>query len=456
MRIKRSISTLLCVCLLAAAAMIPAGAKTCHCGEIVQVYMEGFGSSLYSNYGTPEQAKVEMALTDDLPSGIWQLFKGIGLSALKFSWSPLATGLGAAANSVLGHLAMDMDGKSIAPITDHWRLNPEQDHRTQPEYRFHYDFRIDPYEAADQLNEFIEAVIKVTGHSKIALTGHSEGAIVCMTYLKVYGTKRLETLILLNGAWQGLTLVGELFTGKFGISGASLTRYLADNDDGSGRLKLAMALLRGSRLLDFLEPLGDFILDKMGDQIYAETLVPLFGSMPMIWAFVPGEYYQQARKHIAGDPQYAKILAQSDKYHEQVQSQGGKLLKDAMAKGVKVAIIASYGSNPMPFSKNSTYQNDSMIDTAYEAGFATAAPIGRKLVDNGSKYRSPDGIFDAATCLFPDLTWFVKNCVHQSSPTREMRQWIIHSKKQPTIWSNPQWPQYLIKDSEGKAVPYTG
>ena len=458
MRIRRVLCALLSAAMLLGLSVVPAQAKGCGCGEIVQIYMEGFGSSLYYDYGTPEQRKAEMAETDDLASGIWQFLKSVPLSILKWSWSPLATGLGAAANSVLGHLAMDTGGNSIAPISDHWRLDPEQDHRERPEYRFHYDFRIDPYEAAAQLNEFIETVVKETGHSKIALTGHSEGAIVCMTYLKVYGTKRLETFIILDGAWQGLTLVGELFTGRFGISGASVTSYIGNNDDGSGKLKLAMALLRESHLLDFLEPLGDGILDKMGDQLYAETLVPLFGTMPMIWAFVPGEYYPEARKHIAGDPQYAKILAKADKYHDEVQSQAGKLLKNAMAKGVKVAVIAGYGSYPIPVSKNYTYQNDSMIDTAYEAGFATAAPIGETLppANVNLKYRSPDGIFDASTCLLPDQTWFIKNCSHESGPSREMRQWIIHSKKQPTVWSSKEWPQYLIKNSEGKAQAYNG
>ncbi|MCL2301117.1 MAG: hypothetical protein FWC27_13325 [Firmicutes bacterium] len=459
MKIRRILSALLCACVILAAACVPAAAaKSCNCGEVVQVYMEGFGSSLYYDYGTPEQRKAEMAETDDLPAGIWALLKSIPLSVLKWSWSPFASGAGALVNSIMGHLAMDQDGNSIEPISEHWRINPDQDHRESPEYRFHYDFRIDPFEAAKQLDEFIEAVVKATGHGKIALTGHSEGAIVTMTYLKVYGSKRLESFIMLNGAWQGLTMVGELFTGKFGLSAASVTNYIADLDDGSGSLKNAMTLLRKSHLLDFLEPLGDGLIDRMGDQIYAETLMPLLGSMPMIWAFVPQEYYPEARKLIAGDPRYAKLLAKADKYHSEVQSQAGKLLKKAADKGVKLAIIAGYGSHPIPVTKNAAYQNDSMIDTAYEAGFATAAPIGQTLpgvdpTSSKSKYRSPDGIFDASTCLFPDYTWFVKGSVHESGPSRELRQWIIHSKTQPTVWSSKDWPQYLIKNSEGKAVP---
>jgi len=455
-KIRRVLCAALCACLLLAAAYIPAGAKACSCGEVVQIYMEGFGSSLYYNYGTPEQEKAETANMDDLAFGIGRLFRGVGLGLWQRSWAPVASGIGTVATGVLGHLALDADGKSIQPISEHWRLDPNQDHRERPEYRFHYDFRIDPFEAAAQLNEFIEAVCKATGHSKVALTGHSEGAIITMTYLKQYGTKRLETFILVNGAWQGLTLVGELFTNQFGISGASVTGYIANNDDGSGSLKLAMDLLRKSHLLDFLEPMGDFVLDKMGEQIYAETLLPTYGTMPILWAFVPNAYYPEARKLLAGNPEYAKLLAKADRYQNEVQSQAGKLLKNAMAKGVKVAIIAGYGFNPIPASRNSTYQNDSMIDTAYESGGATAAPIGQTLPPSDSKYRSPDGIFDASTCMFPDQTWFVKNSMHQSSPSRELRDWIIHSKKQPTVWDNPAYPQYLVKGEDGKAVAYTG
>ncbi|MDR2687276.1 MAG: hypothetical protein LBB75_05945 [Oscillospiraceae bacterium] len=458
MKFKRILCTVLCAALLLGASAIPARAKACACGEVVQVYMEGFGSALYYNYGTPEQEGAGMYRTDDLPSGIWQLLKSVPLSLLTWSWSPLAGGIGAAAASAMGHLAMDPDGNSIAPITEHWRLDPAQDHRESPEYRFHYDFRVDPFEAAAQLDEFVEAVVKATGHSKIALTGNSEGAIVTMTYLKQYGTRRLESFLLVNGAWQGLTLVGDLFTGRFGISGDAVTRFIANNDDGSGSLKLAMALLRESRLLSFLGPTGDFVLDRMGGQLYAETLLPLFGTMPIIWAFVPGAAYPEARKLLAGNPDYAKLLAKADRYQAEVQSQAGKLLKNARARGVKVAVFAAYGLSPIPVSRDSAYQCDSLIDTAYEAGGATTAPIGGALPppgDLGVKYRSPDGTIDAATCILPDQTWFVKNCGHDAGPSRELRQWVIHSKTQPTVWDSPEWPQWLV-NVEGEARPYTG
>lgn len=460
MRLKRMLSFLLCVSVLLVVAPIPAGAISaggvaageCGCGKVVRVFLNGFGGTLYYNFGTPEQEEAGMARTDNLVCGLGALFKGAALSVWKCSWSPLASGLSAAAFSVMGHLQMDPQGRSVEPITSGWTLDPAQNHREKPNYDFHFDFRIDPFEAASQLNDFIEAVCKATGHSKIALTGCSEGAIVAMTYLKEYGTKRLETFILLNGAWQGLTLVGELLTGAFALSGPAVTDYISNFDNGSGWLKLAMALLRGFHLLDFLKPLGEGVMDTMGGQLYAETLVPLFGQMPILWAFVPASYYPEARKLISGNPEYVTLLARADKYHDEVQAQAGALLKNAKDRGVRVAIIVGYGQNPIPVSRDVSFQCDSMIDTAYASGGATAAPIGQTLPLSNSKYRSPDGILDATTCILPGQTWFIKNCGHEMGPSRELRQWIIHSKGYPSVTANPGFPQYLVKGRDGMAV----
>jgi len=455
MRLKRVFCLLLCACLAAVAGYVPvdAAADGCGCGEVVQVFLNGFGSPLYYNFGTPAQEEAGIVRTDDLAFGVGQLLRGAGRSAWERSWSPLAGGIGSLAFSLMGHLQMDAQGRSVEPITSGWALDAAQEHTERPSYDFHFDFRIDPFEAAAQLDDFIEAVCKATGHSKIALTGCSEGAIVAMCYLKEYGTKRLETFILLNGAYQGLTLVGELLTKQFALSGPAAAGFIGNFDDGSGWLKLAMALLREARALDFLRPLGNGVMGTMGDQLYAETLIPLFGQMPILWAFVPASYYPEARKLISGDPAYAALLARADRYHDQVQSQAGKLLKGAKAKGVRVAVIAGYGMKPIPVTRDVSFQCDSMIDTAYASGGATAAPIGETLPLGESKYRSPDGILDAATCILPDQTWFIKNCSHEMGPSRDLRQWIIHSKETPTIASNPDFPQYLIKDSDGRAVP---
>jgi len=447
---RRLLCALLCACVLAGAAYIPAAAKECGCGEIVQVFMDGYGQALYYDFGTKQQARIDDYRWDQLPRGLWQVVRGAGLSVARFSLEPVVSGISALVNGLLGVAAMDAQGRSIEPITNHWKIDPKQDHHKRPDYRFDFDYRIDPFELAAQLDEFIETLCKRTGHSKIALTCHSAGTIVGTTYLKQYGTKRLETLILHNGVWQGMSLIGEVMLGNIEVSGESLTHFIANEDDGSGNLVRAMELLRASHLLDLIKPTWDIGINAVADQVIDEVFMHLYGTMPAIWTFVPGEYYPEARKLIAGDPKYAALLAMADRYQSEVQSQAGRLLKDAQAKGVKVAVIASYGFQSAPITKKINYHSDTLIDTSYMSGFATTAPLGQTLPPSKSKYRSYDGFIDASTCILPDHTWFIKYNEHNTGPSHELRQWIIRHSGQPSVWSSRKWPQYLV-NVDGRA-----
>ena len=449
MKCKNLLALLLCLSLLTAALALPVNAapsmEPCDCGEVVQVFMLGYGSALYLNQGTPEQQKVEMADTANLTPAILKLLGYMALSIVTFNADYMAKGVSGLLMGLMGHLQMDEQGNSIGPISADWRIDEARDHTESPEYRFEYDYRIDPFEAADQLNDFIERLCEVTGHEKIALTGFSEGANVVMAYLSVYGYGRLETFLLVNGAWQGLTLVGSMLTRQVGLSGPAITNYLADLDDGSGWLRLAMTLLRVTHLLDFTKPLGQVIVKTMGETLYREALIPLFCQMPAIWAFVPAEYYAEARKLLEGDPKYETLLARTDRYHDEVQTQAYDLLLEAQEAGVRIAVICGYNGAPVPATVQWDYHTDNLIDTARASGGATVAPFGKTLCPSDSPYRSPDGIIDAATCMFPDQTWFIKNLRHEDAPSKALRMWIIYSGEVPTIYGDEAFPQYLQK-----------
>lgn len=44
------------------------------------------------------------------------------------------------------------------------------------------------------------------------LCAHSEGTCVAASYISLYGSKNIEKVVFLSGAFQGITLVGNLFT----------------------------------------------------------------------------------------------------------------------------------------------------------------------------------------------------------------------------------------------------
>jgi len=448
MKLKQALAVFLCASLLAAALVMPAGAaQACGCGEVVQVFVDGFGgNALFYDEGTPEQREVSIAVTDNLAVDILKALGWLALMPVTGGGKSISKSIGGLFDGLMGHLALDEQGRSVEPLTANWKIDKEKNHTEKPEYRFAYDWRGDPFDAAAGLNDFIKALCAHTGHKKIALTGFSEGAVVALTYLKVYGSSRLETLLIVNGAWQGLQMVGELLGKQVALSGTSVTNYIANFDDGSGKLRRGMNLVRRLHLLDFTAPLGRGLVAVGGDALYADVLIPLFGHMPVIWTFTPGEYYAGARKALEGDAKYKVLLEKTDRYQYEVQSKAYQLLQKARRDGVKIAVVCGYGMAPIPATTSQDYHTDTLIDTMRASGGATVAPFGKTLPASDSKHRSSDGVIDAATCLYPDFTWFVHGLAHMAAPTKDLRMWLIHSAKQPTVWDDPAFPQYMTAE----------
>ena len=444
---KRFFAFMLCAALLSGVFVLPVNAtEPCDCGEVVQVFLDGFGGPLFYNQGLPDQRRTGLIETDNLTVPILKMLGWLGLSAiLPFSGKLFAKGVTKLLFGLMGHLRMDEQGRSIQPISNNWRIDKAKDHTQSPEYWFDYDWRICPFEAAAQLHAFIEELCEHTGHNKVALTGFSEGSSVAMTYISEYGTDRLGTLIIANGAWQGVTLVGELLTKQVALSGKSVTQYLACLPDESGWLAPSMKVLQALHLLDFVKPLAWGIVKFAGDPLYEQALIPLFCQMPAVWAFVPPEYYADARELIAGQAKYETLLTKIDKYHNEVQLEAKNLLLQAKEDGVKIAIVCGYGHAPIPATKAQDYHCDNLIDTARASGGATVAPYGKMLACGEPGYLSPDGIIDASTCLFPDYTWFMKGLIHEHGPTWALRKWVINFDGQPTIHDSQDFPQFLVK-----------
>jgi len=416
MSVKRMVALLLSLCMVMAFAVIPAHAVTtpCDCGEVLQVFVRGFLRPLYYHYGESNQREAFL----------------------------------------LSHLLMDDQGKSVLPITKTWVI--DHDHKDAPEFEFLYDYRLDAFEIAGQLNEFIETLCEETGHGTIALTGMSQGTSIVTTYVAEYGTDRLETLILINGSYQGAVLLGELLTNRWALSVPALINFIESLLPSSPVVSALFNLWRALPLTNLRTPASGAVAGPLCKIIYNWAITRLLGQMPAIWTFLPKEYYADARKLLDGNPKYELLRTRADKYYNEVQTQVPRLLNEAKAAGIKVAVIASYGKAPIPLLDNSYYQGDLIIDTSNESGGATTAPIGQVLPPSDSPYRSPDGIIDAATCNLPDQTWFIKYNGHDFLPSEELRQWLIHydvGLGYPGIGTNPLFPQYLRLTEDGKAAP---
>jgi len=468
MKIKRLLALLLSLCMMAALAVTAAAveeetdaardaltdaleapaaalaeepaavtrvAGACDCGEVVQVFVKGFLHPLYYDYATDQQK---------------QAF-------------------------VLGHFLMNDQGESVLDITKHWLPVDVSNHKNEPEFEFLYDYRMDPFSNAKQLGEFIDYLIQETGHEKVALTGMSQGTSVVTTYLMTEKDvfDKLETLILISGSYQGVTVIGELLTRRLVLSLPAILNLVATMSD-SPLFKAFINLLRVVFTPFETNPAGDRIL---GSKLYKWIIMKLAGQMPAIWTFLPEEYYEEARTLLTGDAKYAKLLGWADDYNYNIRPKVPAKLQETKDAGVKVAVIAHYGKAPIPLIKTNDRQTDILIDTMYGSCGATVAPIGKVLPDGytpvnpnctdpSHDHISCDRIIDASTCTLPDQTWFIKYVGHDFMPSYDLRMKIIHETDgYPDIKSYADFPQYLrltadklhtdILDEEPNPAPTT-
>ena len=394
-------------------------APACDCGEVLQVFVRGFMNPLYYDYGTDQQKEA----------------------------------------FILGHLLMNDQGESVLDIDKYWLEDDVSNHADEPEFEFLFDYRLDPFKSARELDEYIEYLCGATGHSKIALTGMSQGTSIVTTYLATYGYDRLETLILISGSYMGVSVIGELLTNRWALSVPGIINLLATM--GASPLFKAFMNLLGVVFAPFETGPSSNLAFVFGGRIYNRFIMKLIGQMPAIWTFLPVSYFEQARKLLDADPKWENLRVIADAYYEQVLLTTEQNLRDAKDAGVKVGIIAHYGKAPIPLIKKNDYQTDILIDTEYGSCGATVATIGKVLDPVGVKdlkYFSPDHIIDAGTCNLPDQTWFIKYVGHDFVPSHDLRMWFIHHDVEkdgyPTVFSNAEYPQYLrLTEDKEHTVP---
>jgi len=457
---RRVISMVLCMVLLCGTLILPAQATAtphpCDCDNIPIVWIEGFGQPLLRDEGTRHESiqraangRGAIATIPALARGAWGTLRSINLRNPSIDFEPLAQGIVDILFGAVGHLQLDETGQSIAPLTPNQRINPQQNYRRDRQFEFIQDYRLCPFESATQLNVFIEALVEHTGHEQIAISTHSQGGIVAMTYLAVYGHNRVASLVMNESAFQGVSLATAVLLGDLGMPAQDLANFMRNPNGGAGNL-----LINAMEATGWFEwlPLVEAFLDvTVMDTLIDDFMMPLFGTFPGVWAFVPPEDFDRVVRHHANNPDMAPLIAGARRYRNEVQLRAETLLRRAMADGMQLALIASYGRASVPLERAAPgLQSDGMIETVRASGGATVAPFGETLPPRDSRYRSPCGIVDAATAMFPDYTWFVKNNTHSWHAMQDLTRWLIDSPEQPTVWQNPAFPQFMVHPQRGR------
>ncbi len=398
------------------------------------------------------------------------------------AWDAYRAKLFPAVKGCFGPMWLDKNGEASDGSYQrfNWRREPVTDNRGPDGYGFDSypmvcDWRLDPFVNADELNDYIQEIKRVTGSDKVNIDARCEGANILAAYLAKYGYEDLHCIQFYSPTLYGAELADGLFSGNIHIDGDALARYkdvkFKIEDELTNELVNAILEFAGDTLL---LDVTAFSLDLLFMKLYGEVIAPLvretYGTFPGFWAMVSKKNYSAARKGIfkGCEDEYAGLIEKVEHYNKDVRQHLDELLLGAKKAGVPVAVFCYYGDYQVPpITENANELSDNTIILKNTSLGATTAKYGKtlsakqlkKAAENGTdKYISPDKMVDASTCLFPDTTWFIWDCPHELFPDYifDRLAEFYYADGDMTVFSNPDFPQYLIAhtDPEDSDVGY--
>lgn len=329
-------------------------------------------------------------------------------------------------------------------------------------YTFIYDWRLDPYENADILRQYIEDVREVTGADKVALVGRCLGASVTMAYLEKYDAEYISDFVLYSSALDGATQCSKAFAGELYLDSDGIERFVYDyeifDDESINELLQAfITVFNATYGLDITCWAINNVVTKKYLDLVPKALMNTYATFPGYWSMVNDCDYIKAKETVfygKDKEQYADLIAKLDNYHYNVQVKSNELLKEYNERGIEISNITKYGSQTVPMTSEADMISDTRCSVYDSSKGATTAKILEGFNDdyiekaklNGTdKYISPDRLIDASTCLFPETTWFIKELAHKDFPfiINTLIDAIINNDGF-TVDSDEKFPRYLI------------
>ena len=301
------------------------------------------------------------------------------------------------------------------------------------DYHFWYDWRLDPLQIADELNEYIEAIKAKTGYRKVCVVTRCLGSSVLLAYMAKHGTDSLYGIGFDGTSSNGSEPISGALSGKFDIDGNSVSRFLDDSNayelfSVDPFVASTLELLENSGALNGMTTAAkNLIYLKIEKGVVSAIARSTLFTMPCYWTLVKEEDFEDAKRYVFGEEgdekrtTYAGLIEKIDNYDVTVRDRIPELLEGAKEAGLNVAVVSKYGSQIVPIVKDGDLVADQYASVASSSFGATTSKIGETLpeeyiaerVDEGSgRYISPDKQIDASTCLFPDSTWFLKGITH--------------------------------------------
>ncbi|MBQ7295891.1 MAG: hypothetical protein IJW86_06825 [Clostridia bacterium] len=346
------------------------------------------------------------------------------------------------------------------------------------DYRFWYDWRLDPMAIADEFNAYIKDIKKATGAPKVAIVARCLGTSVVMAYIAKYGLDDIHGIGFNGTVANGAEILSETISGKFSVDGRAVSRLLKDvnalgwvNLDSFITSTIDLAVESGivDGAIDTIEAL---LYEKLVVGMTSALALSTFYTWPSYWSAVTVEDYDTAIQYVFGSEgsekriQYAGLIKKLNNYHETVRKNVPDLYRNIKQNGVNVGAISKYGYQIVPIIESNSAVADQFASVTRSSFGATTSTvydtlsdeyIAARIAEGKGRYISPDKQIDASTCIYPDYTWFTKGSSHSNWSLCENN--IMHivatADRQLTI-DDFEYTQFMVYNSStGLMVPMT-
>lgn len=354
------------------------------------------------------------------------------------------------------------------------------------DYMFYYDWRLSPFDVADQLDVYIERVCEVTGHKKVNIHARCLGANFAVAYIyNSYNGEyehdfRVANLALNTSALGGYISAGALFSNQIVFDPDVIDQYATFYGDSAFDdplyntvLTTMVSICNMATILGWGTDVVEDIYDEVGDELIPRIIMASYGGFPSYWSMISDGYYESAKEAVFYNDElkdkYVGLIQRADNYHEKL----GNINEETGLTGyeqlildcendyeMSTIVLAKYGRPFIPVIKDSNITGDAR-GTAKELSLgATCTTIDETFsdeylaqakADGTDKYISKDLTVDASTCLLPDTTWFAKNLAHDDWPDEfhNLALKFFNNNGELTVWDEEaELPQYVEYDEK--------
>lgn len=452
---KKTISVILCLVLILATA-VPAFAAGTTGSQYPVVLIGGDGDHLEDKDGNelPLWSGVFDGLTEksEEEGGNSEIYKSVANVLLPFLVEGLLTGnydsyyenLQKEISEIFEPILLDKNGEASNGSGIAQRRKTQMKNNLSRDakkgkgyygfydYQFYYDWRIDPFVSAAQLDEYIQAIKKVTGSPKVVIIARCLGTVIASAYVAQYGTDDIYGVGFDGAVSNGAEMLSEPISGKFKLDGNAINRFLidgnfVDNFKIDAFIGETVELLEKSGALKAITGVTkDTIYYTVIKGVTSALSLSTFCTWPSFWGIIKEEDFDNAMDYVFGKEgsekrtEYAGLIEKINHYDSLVRKHIPELM-NKINDNANLAIFSKYGLQLLPVVESRNAISDQFATVKCSAFGATSSDIystlsedyiAQRVSEGKGKYIAPDKQVDASTCMFPDQTWFIKGAEH--------------------------------------------